>query len=90
MPLKTETTVEYYFNKPYMYYCIHHDCLRISENHEDSVLCNGLSQDAINDFISNYIGYVLDNDELKEAFDKARYENDKEAVEDENDAASYT
>ena len=83
MPLKTETTVEYYFNKPYMYYCSHHDCLRISENHEDSVLCNGLPQDAINDFISNYIGYVLDNDELQESFDKARYENDKEAVEDE-------
>ena len=83
MPLRTETTVEYYFNKPYIYYCQHHDCLRVSENHEDSVLCNGLQKDTINDFISNYIGFVLDNEELKEAFDKARYENDKEAVKDE-------
>ena len=74
MPLKTETTVEYYFNKPYMYYCSHHDCLRISENHEDSVLCNGLPQDTINDFISNYIGYVLDNDELKDSFNNVTKE----------------
>ena len=71
MPLRTETTVEYYFNSAFMYYCKAHDCLRISDNHEDSVLCNGVTQDRVNDFISNYIGYVLDNEELKEAFKTA-------------------
>ena len=71
MPLRTETTVEYYFNKPYIYYCQHHDCLRVSENHEDSVLLNGLPQDTVNDFISNYISYVLDNDDLKDQFQQS-------------------
>ena len=71
MPLKTETTVEYYFNKPYMYYCQHHDCLRVADASGDSILHNDIPQDVINDFISNYIGYVLDNEELKEAFKTA-------------------
>ena len=87
MPLRTETTVEYYFNKPYLYYCSHHDCLRVSENHEDSVLLNGLPKNAVNDFISNYIGYVLDNEELKDAFDNSLKDKEEEDV---NDAASYT
>ena len=81
MPLRTETTVEYYFDSAFMYYCKQHECLRVSNNHEDSVLCNGITQDRVNDFISNYIGYVLDNDELKKAFDNSL--KDKEAVEDE-------
>ena len=68
MPLKTETTVEYYFNKPYMYYCQHHDCLRVSENHEDSVLLNGISQSTLNNFIENYFEYVLDDVPMKEYF----------------------
>ena len=71
MPLKSETTVEYYFNKPYMYYCQHHDCLRVADASGDSILHNDIPQDVINDFISNYIGYVLDNEELKEAFKTA-------------------
>jgi len=81
MPLRTETTVEYYFDSAFMYYCKQHECLRVSNNHEDSVLCNGVTEDRVNNFISNYIGYVLDNDELKEAFDNSLKE--KEAVEDE-------
>ena len=71
MPLRTETTVEYYFNKPYMYYCQHHDCLRVADASGDSILHNDVPQNVINYFISNYIGYVLDNDELKEAFEQA-------------------
>ena len=81
MTLKSDTTVEYYFNNAYLYYCKQHDCLRCSNDHEDSVLCNGVTEDRVNNFISNYIGYVLDNDELKEAFDNSLKE--KEAVEDE-------
>ena len=84
MPLRTETTVEYYFDNAYLYYCKQHDCFRVSNNHEDSVLLNGVEQKDIDDFISNYIGYVLDNDELKEAFDKAAKSSRlKETVEDE-------
>ena len=77
MPLRTETTVEYYFNNPYIYYCKEHNCLRISEHHEDSVICNGIDRKTIEYFISNYIDFVLNNDELKEAF--------KEALEDETE-----
>ena len=80
MPLRTETTVEYYFDSAYLYYCKEHECLRISNNHEDSVLCNGVGQDKVNTFISSYIGYVLDNDELKEAFEASL--RDKEVVDE--------
>ena len=81
MPLKTETTVEYYFDNAYLYYCKTHDCFRFSNNHEDNVLLNGVEQEDVNDFISNYIGYVLDNEELRKTFDNSLRE--KEAVEDE-------
>ena len=54
-----------------MYYCSHHDCLRVADASGDSILHNDIPQDVINDFISNYIGYVLDNEELKEAFKTA-------------------
>ena len=77
MPLRTETTVEYYFNKPYMFYCSHHDCLRVAENHEDSILLNGLPKDVINNFIENYFEYVLEDAELKEYF-KGRLDLDKD------------
>ena len=81
MTLRSDTTVEYYFDSAFMYYCKQHECLRVSNNHEDSVLCSGVTQDRVNNFVSNYIGYVLDNEELKEAFDNSLKE--KEAVEDE-------
>jgi hypothetical protein len=80
MPLQSNTTVEYEFNKPYMYYCQHHECLRVSDKHEDSVLLNGIPKDVVNNFISNYIGYVLDNDDLKEAFENSLKE--KEVVDE--------
>ena len=71
MPLRTETTVEYYFDKAYLFYCSTHDCLRVSNNHEDSVLLQGVEQADVDNFISNYIEYVIEQPELKEAFDKA-------------------
>ena len=77
MPLRTETTVEYYFNNAYLYYCEAHACLRVSENHEDSVLCNGVRRKDINNFIENYFEYVLEDTELKEYF-KSRLDLDKD------------
>jgi len=86
MPLRTETTVEYYFNKAYLFYCKQHDCMRISDNHEDSVLINGVKQEDLDFFISNYIEYVLEQPELKEAFDRvakcSRLEQDVEDLTD--------
>ena len=71
MTLRSETTVEYYFDKAYLFYCKTHDCLRVSNNHEDSVLLEGVTQKNINDFIKTYIQYVLDNTELYEYFKNA-------------------
>ena len=68
MPLRTETTVEYYFDNAYLYYCKQHDCFRFSNNHEDSVLLNGVTQQDVNNFIQNYIEYVLEDTDLKEEF----------------------
>ena len=87
MPLRTETTVEYYLDNAYLFYCKQHECLRVSNNHEDSILCNGITQDRVNNFISNYIGYVLDNDDLKDQFEQSLKLIKEEDV---NDAASYT
>ena len=68
MPLRTETTVEYYFDNAYLFYCKTHDCLRVSNNHEDSVLLNGIEQGDVDNFISSYIEYVLEDANLKDAF----------------------
>ena len=68
MPLKSETTVEYYFDKAYLYYCKQHDCLRVSNDYEDNVLLNGVKQADVDNFISNYIEYVLEDADLKESF----------------------
>ena len=68
MTLHAETTVEYRFKDAYLFYCKHHDTLGISDNHEDSVQINGVSQDNVNTFIEHYFEYVLENEELKEFF----------------------
>ena len=82
MTLKSETTVEYFFRNAYLYYCKEHSCLRIVDDHEDSVLFSGVEQKRINAFISAYMNFVLDNQELQATFDKA-VNPEKEAVEDE-------
>ena len=82
MPLRTETTVEYYFDKAYLFYCSTHDCFRVSNNHEDSVLLSGVQQGDVDNFISNYIEYVLDDAPMKEYF-LERLSKVKEAAEDE-------
>ena len=71
MTLRSETTVEYHFKEPYLFFCKHHDTLGISEAHEDSVQISGVTQENINDFISTYFEYVLDNAELLEYFKNA-------------------
>tara|TARA_B100001250_G_scaffold17765_1_gene15463 strand:- start:181 stop:462 length:282 start_codon:yes stop_codon:yes gene_type:complete len=71
MPLRTETTYEYYFNNASLYYCKTHDCFRVTDDHEDSVLLNGVGQDEVNDFIANYFEYALEDEDLKDHFRKA-------------------
>ena len=68
MPLRTETMVEYYFDNAYLYYCKQHDCLRVTNNHADSVLLNGIEQGDVDNFISSYIEYVLEDTELQGYF----------------------
>ena len=71
MPLKSDTTVEYYFDNAYFYYCKHHDCLRCSNNHDDSVLLSGVTSENINDFIAGYFEYSLEDEDLKDHFRRA-------------------
>ena len=71
MPLKTETTYEYYFDRAYLFYCKTHDCMRVSDNHEDSVCLNGVTSENINDFIANYFEYALEDEDLKDHFRRA-------------------
>ena len=80
MPLKSDTTVEYYFDNAYLYYCKQHDCLRCSNNHDDSVLLSGVKQKDINNFIECYFEYILDDAPLKEYF-KERLSKVKEEEE---------
>ena len=68
MTLRPELTYEYQFKDAYLYYCAAHDCLRITEDHEDNVLCQGITQKNINDFIECYFEYILDDAPLKEYF----------------------
>ena len=82
MTLRSDTTVEYYFKEPYLFYCKHHDTLGISEAHGDSVQLNGISSENINDFIKTYFDIVLENEELVEYFKNAladkKYAEEKE------------
>ena len=80
MTLRSETTVEYYFKEPYLFFCKHHDMLGISEAHGDSVQLNGISSKNINDFIECYFQYVLDDAPMKEYF-KERLSKVKETEE---------
>ena len=68
MTLRSETTVEYHFKEPYLFFCKHHDTLGVSEAHGDSVQLNGVSQENINDFIKTYFEYVLDDAPMVEYF----------------------
>ena len=71
MPLRTETTIEYYLDNAYLFYCKQHECLRVSNNHEDSILLNGVEQADVDNFICNYIEYVIEDTDLKDAYKAA-------------------
>jgi len=87
MTLQSETTVEYRFKEPYLFYCKHHDTLGVSEDHGDSVQLNGITQENITDFIKTYIQYVLDDTPLyeyfKERLDKVKEEEEIEKLTEE-------
>ena len=63
MSLSPEVTYEYYFRNPSLYYCKEHSCLRASDDHEDSVLLNGIDEDTIDTFIKYYNINVKDKKE---------------------------
>jgi hypothetical protein len=63
MSLSPETTYEYHFRDPYLYYCKEHECLRVTDSHEDSVLLSGLSEKDLDTFIEHYNKYVKEKGE---------------------------
>jgi len=71
MSLRTETTYEYYFDNAYLYYCNTHNCMRVSDNHEDSVILNGIRSKDVNNFIASYFEYSLEDVDLKDHFRRA-------------------
>ncbi len=82
MTLKAETTYEYRFRDAYLYYCEQHNCLRVTDDHEDSVLLAGVTQKNINDFIECYFQYVLDDTELYTYFKERLERVNQEQYED--------
>ena len=56
------------FSNASLFYCKDHDCLRVVNDFEDSVLLNGVKREDVNNFIEKYIEYVLEDNELKDAF----------------------
>ena len=63
MPLTYESTHEYYFKDPSLYFCKEHNCLRVTEGHQDSVLIAGVSEDDIDTFIKYYSKYIKKTNE---------------------------
>ena len=82
MTLRPELTYEFRFRDAYLYYCKEHECLRVTDDHEDNVLLGNITQENINNFIECYFEYVLDDAPMKEYF-KERLSKVKESVEDE-------
>ena len=75
MSLHPEVTFEYYFSNASIYYYKEHSCLRVTNDHEDSVLLNGLSEENIDNFIRYYEVNVkkvklINKEELKELLDE--------------------
>ena len=71
--LTFESTHEYNLKNPSLFYCETHDCLRVSDNFEDSICLTGVTRKDVNYFIEKYFEYVLEQDEsteLAKAFKK--------------------
>ena len=82
MTLRTETTYEYYFSNASLYYCKNHECLRVCNDYEDSVLLNGVERKDVDNFIEKYIEYVLEQDastKLAKAFKQVTKGKEKSA-----------
>ena len=63
MSLSPETTYEYHFRDAYLYYWKEHNCLRVTDDHEDSVLLAGITEEDIDTFIKYYQINVKDKKE---------------------------
>ena len=80
MTLRSDTTVEYYFDSANLFYCKHHDTLGVVNKDGDSVQLNNITQENINDFLKNYFDFVLDDQPMVEYF-KERLERVEEKEE---------
>jgi len=67
MTLSFETTHEYYMKDPAMYYCAEHNGLCISEDYEDTIRFQGVTEKAIIKFVS---GLFKHNAELAASLKK--------------------
>ena len=63
MSLHPEVTYEYYFKDAQIYYCKAHNCLRVSDSYEDSVLLTGITEEDLDTFIKYYQTNVKDKKE---------------------------
>ena len=63
MALTFDSTHEYHFQRPSMYYCADHETLRICNNFEDSILVSGIEKKDIDEFFKGYKKYVLKEEE---------------------------
>ena len=63
MSLSPEVTYEYYFKDAQLFYCKEHGCLRVTNDFEDSVLLNGITEKDIDTFIKYYNINVKDKKE---------------------------
>ncbi len=54
MSLSPEVTYEYYFKDAQLFYCKEHGCLRVTNDFEDSVILNGITEANIDTFIQYY------------------------------------
>mgnify|MGYP001318016852 CR=1 FL=1 len=68
-------------------YCEAHDCLRVSEDFEDSVCLENIGKDEIHTFIERYFEYVLEQSKSSKLV-KAFKEATKKETETASNAAS--
>ena len=60
MALNFETTHEYYLRDANIYYCVEHESLIVTRDHEDRVLINGVDHETMLKFARKLIQEDLD------------------------------
>ena len=75
MSLSPEVTYEYYFGNAIIYYCKEHNCLRITDDHEDSVMLHGVTEQNIDTFIQFYNINVKDKKEEEVVEGEGHYDD---------------